>query len=298
MHAPRAISRAVEHLSLELLRKHLAARKAQAARWHVRSQPGAAARMPRPHWQNLLCLNPRDIRGGHHTRTTQERGARAPAGDFRHIAICGVSFCGSTLMDRLLGSLPGSANIAGVALAHLCAAAGRPCADRFRRAPYRRAASLQRMRIRLPGLEHGFSAANSRPTPPIGTAGIAHRLDTQTLISADKNPPKLADHDPLLRFDALRCSKAPSRRGCRCFAGCPQDRDAAFYLRKCETYLELWTDRYRTLLDHFAPQGKVVFLQFDAFAQAPREVLRSLCAALDLTFDASRPRKPPPCAIP
>ncbi len=116
-------------------------------------------------------------------------------------------------------------------------------------------------------------------------AKIARRLDTRILISADKNPPKLADHDPLMRFDALVLFKSPVQAWMSTLRKLPEDRGAAFYLRQCESYLALWADRYRTLLDHFAPQGKVVFAHFDAFAQAPREGLKSLCGALDLPFD-------------
>lgn len=274
---------AVEHFSLELLRKHpqhAGIRRALARTLAALGRSEDA----RPHWQNLLCLNPRDIEAAHHLAQGKS-AARVPDGDFRHIAICGVSFCGSTLMDRLLGSLPGSANIAeshwltcarlpdgyapidfdapDAGALHHCTACGPDC------------------RILSMDFRRGLAAD---ATDWYGR--IARRLDTQTLISADKNPPKLADHDPHLRFDALVMFKSPVQAWMSTLRRLPQDRDAAFYLRKCETYLELWTDRYRTLLDHFVPRGKVVFAHFDAFVQAPVEGLQGLCRALDIAFDA------------
>ena len=273
---------AVEHLSLELLAKHpqhAGVRRSLARTLAALDRSEDA----RPHWQNLLRLNPCDIEAAHH-RAQHEHAARLPDGNFRHIAICGVSFCGSTLMDGILGSLPGCANIAeshwltgarlpdgyapidfdapdAGALRHCCAC-GPDC------------------RILSMDFRRGLAAD---ATDWYGR--IARRLDTQILISADKNPPKLADHDPLLRFDALVMFKSPVQAWMSMLRKLPQGRDAAFYASKCESYLALWTDRYSTLLDHFAPQGKVVFLHSDAFVQAPREVLQSLCGTLDLTFD-------------
>ncbi len=274
---------AVERLSLELLARypqHAGIPRALARTLVALGRSEDAL----THWQNLLRLNPRDIEAAHHL--ARPKSAASMPDDFRHIAICGVSFCGSTLMDNVLGSLPGCASIAeshwltGARLSdgyapidfdvpdtgalHHCRACGRDC----------RVLSMEFRR----GL--GADATD-------WYARIARRLQTQILISADKNPPKLADHDPLLRFDALVMFKSPVQAWMSALRRLPQDRDAAFYLHKCETYLDLWTDRYLTLLDHFAPQGKIVFLYFDAFAQAPRQVLQGLCAALGLTFDAA-----------
>ena len=272
---------AVEHLSLELLTKHpqhagIRRSLARALAALDRSEDA------RPHWQNLLHLNPRDIEAAHHL--AQRNTARLPNGDFRHIAICGVSFCGSTLLDSILGSLPGCANIAE---SHWLTGARLPggYAPIDFDAPDMRAlryCSACGPDCRILSMDFRRDLA-ADATDWYGR--IARRLETQTLISADKNPPKLADHDPLLRFDALVMFKSPVQAWMSTLRKLPQGRDAAFYLSKCDNYLALWTDRYRTLLDHFAPQGKVAFVHFDAFVQAPREVLQSLCGALDLTFD-------------
>ncbi len=93
-----------EQLGLELLRKHpqhVGIRRALARLLDALARTDDAAQ----HWQSLLALNPRDIEAAHHL-ARREDTAHPTEGFSRHIAICGVSFCGSTLMDRLLGSLP------------------------------------------------------------------------------------------------------------------------------------------------------------------------------------------------
>ena len=271
-----------EQLGLELLGKHpqhVGIRRALARLLDALDRTDDAA----PHWQSLLALNPRDIEAAHHLARRVDT-AHPTEGISRHIAICGVSFCGSTLMDRLLGSLPGNANIAE---SHWLTGARLP--DGY--APIDFDAPDERT-IRhccTCGPQCAVLGMDFRRGLCADTAGwysrIACRLDARVLISADKNPPKLADHDPLMRFDALVLFKSPVQAWMSTLRKLPQDRGAAYYLRQCESYLALWADRHRTLLDHFAPQGKVVFAHFDAFAQAPRKGLKSLCGALDLPFD-------------
>lgn len=273
---------AVEDISTALLRKHpqhAGIRRALARTFAARDRHDHA----RPHWQNLLDFNPRDIEAAHHLAQRKDK-ARAAAGDFRHIAICGVSFCGSTLMDRLLGSLPGAANISE---SHWLTGARLP--DGYAPIDFDApaCAALRYCSMCGPGCQT-LSMSFRRDLAADATdwyGRIAQRLGTRTLISADKNPPKLVDHDPLMRFDALVLFKSPVQAWMSALRKLPPDRDGAFYLRKCEDYLALWTDRYQTLLDHFAPQGKVVFAHFDAFVQAPRAGLQSLCRALDIPFD-------------
>ena len=272
---------AVEALAQELLQKypqHVGIRRAWSRTLVALDRRDEA----RPHWQTLLDLNPRDAEAAHHL--AQQQKLEHQTHDFRHIAICGVSFCGSTLLDRVLGSLPGCANISeshwltGARLAkgytpidfdapdtealRYCTTCGRNC--RVLTMPFRRSLAADATNW------HGE---------------IAQQLGTRVLISADKNPPKLVDLDPLMRFDALVLFKSPVEAWMSTLRKLPKDQDAAFYRRKCEEYLKLWTDRYLLFLEHFTPQGRVVFLHFDAFARVPRKVMPHLCEALDLPCD-------------
>lgn len=277
---------AVEDLSAALLRKHpqhTGFRRALARTLVALDRRDDA----RVHWQSLLDLNPRDIEAAHHLAQRKDR-VRAAAEGVRHIAICGVSFCGSTLMDRLLGSLACAANISE---SHWLT--GARLTDGYAPIDFDAPDSAALRYCSLCGPDcQVLSMPFRRDLAADATdwyGKIADRLGTRTLISADKNPPKLVDHDPLMRFDALVLFKSPVQAWMSTLRKLPADRDSAFYLRKCEDYLALWTDRYRTLLDHFAPQGKIVFVHFDTFVQAPREGLQSLCRALDIPFDPDVP---------
>lgn len=210
---------------------------------------------------------------------------RHPPADIRHVAICGVSFCGSTFMDRLLGGLPG---VRSIGESHW----------------------LTKARY---GHKHydliDFSAAERLPMAYCSVCGpsceylsyefrrdlaadhtdwyqrIAHRLGTKLLISADKNLPKLIDNDPLLRFDALVMFKSPKQAWLSQLTKLPADKDADYYTAECERYALKWARAYQTFIDHLKPRGKVVFFCFDAFPQSPRQSVEALCRALDLPFD-------------
>lgn len=299
---------AVEELSLQLLKKlpqHAGIRRALARTLVELDRHDDATE----HWRSLCDLNPHDIEAAYHLAGANSAGKRhvfakgsaafrealhevlaahplesVPDGDFRHIAICGVSFCGSTLMDRILGGL---ANVANIGESHWLTEA-------------RSSAGTEPIDFGTPGNTAIGHCSQCGPGCSILTMDfrralaadgarwyhkIAHRLNTKELVSADKNPPKLADHDPLMRFDAVVMFKSPVQAWLSTLRRLPPDRDGDFYLRECRSYLKLWEDRYAIFLDYFAPQGKVVFLYFDEFARAPRETLEALCRALDLPFD-------------
>lgn len=202
----------------------------------------------------------------------------------RHIALCGTSYSGSTLIDRLLGGLPG---VRSIGESHWLIKAHYP---------------------------HGYDLANfssdilppmvpctvCKQSCPILTfefrramaadhtnwySKIADRLKTDILISADKNWPKLIDNDPLLRLDALVLFKSPLQAWASTFDKLPTGRDSSFYVAECEKYLSTWTRSYGAFLDLFVPQGKVVFLHFDSFAEYPEKILPAVCKALSLTYD-------------
>jgi hypothetical protein len=116
---------------------------------------------------------------------------------------------------------------------------------------------------------------------------IARAMGTRTLISADKNVPKLVDNDPLLRLDALVVFKSPAQAWASTLDKLPRDKEPDFYASECIRYMEIWSKSYKSILDQFSPVGKVVFLNFDAFAEKPRVLFEQLCKALSLPFDPS-----------
>lgn len=268
-----------------------------------------------PHWIALRDRNPDDFEAAFHVGKAAIAGGMAmaaalkeaaPSGssalhghlalvleappcgtelDRRHIAICGVSYCGSTLMDRLLGGLPGVRSIGE---------------------------SHWLIKARY---EHGYDLANfASDTPPkfvpCSVCGarcqvltpdfrralaadrtgwyfrIAQQFGTKSLISADKNAPKLVDNDPLMRFSALVMFKTPQQAWKSQLDKLPVERDEEFYRSQCEKYLKVWASSYDIFLNHFRPTGNVAFVCFDAFAAAPEPALATLCESLNLPNDS------------
>ena len=212
--------------------------------------------------------------------------ATPPANEatLKHVAICGVSYCGSTLMARVLGSLAGAANIGeshwllsrregGVtvpadpateewaAQVH-CAGCGEDCAYLTRE--FRIGLHADRV--------HWYHR-------------IADRLQTRILISADKNFDKLVALDPLLRLDALILFKSPfdavySHFRYRGIKGHP-DPSA----REVAQYLDKWARSYDALMDRLDVRGRKVCLGWRQFCADPAPHLERACRVLDLPYD-------------
>jgi hypothetical protein len=213
---------------------------------------------------------------------------RAPAreGEFRHIAISGVAYCGSTLLDRVLGGLPGVKSTGESHWITKVRRDDRYC-DMTLSEPLENAKFVPctvcgaTCEVLTPAFRRSLAADNTN-----WYRKIAQRVGTRTLVSADKNLPKLTDKDPLLDLSALVVFKSPEQAWASQRDKLPNDRDAGFYEAECAKYVEVWSRAYQAYLHHFRPQGPVVFLNFDAFTRDPEPLLRSVCKALDLPFDA------------
>jgi len=269
-----------------------------------------------PHWRALQAVNPKDFEAAYHVaHAMRSDGAsvdaalasvagdvppafagnlravladppKAPRQDgVRSVMICGVSYCGSTLFDRLLGSLPGVASIGeshwlvkgkvpGVGYDLLdfardfaddmvkCSVCGKKC--EVLTAEFRRALAADRTNWYF---------------------RIAERLGTQLLGACDKNPAKIVDNDPLLRLDALVLFKSLPQAWWSELQKRKPGQDEAYYLAECERYVTTWSQSYAMFLESFSPQGKVAFLSFEEFVRAPAQVLSAACEALSLPFD-------------
>ncbi len=208
-------------------------------------------------------------------------------GDFKHVAICGASYCGSTLVDRLLGGLPG---VRSIGESHWLTKVRRESGygDADWSAPLAEARFVPctvcggRCTVLEPALRRSLAADACD-----WYRKIAARLDTRILVSADKNLRKLVDHDPRLEMSALVIFKSPEQAWRSQLDKLAADREPEFYTDACRRYLATWLGSYRPFLDHFRPQGEVVFLNFDAFTQHPAPLLRALCAKLELPFAES-----------
>jgi len=207
-------------------------------------------------------------------------------GSLQHVAICGVSFCGSTILDRVLGGLPGVCSIgeshwltkesngvkyipidlsvARTGRGPFCSVCGPKC--KFLTSEFRM----------------GLVADPSR-----WYFKIAKQLGTSILISADKNTTKLIDNDPLLRFAALVLFKSPLQAWASQMAKLPKEREGGYYAAELTKYMEVWTNSYKIFLNELNPTQGKTFLKFDDFVQSPRTLLMTLCAAVNLPYDPS-----------
>jgi hypothetical protein len=217
-----------------------------------------------------------------HVRLTLEAPLEA-AGDARHVAICGVSFCGSTMLDRVLGGLAG---VRSIGESHWLTKEydGNNYVPRdlggkrTGRGPF---CSVCGHRCKL--LTDEFRAKLT-VDPQDWYQKIARRLGTAVLVSADKNAAKLVDRDPLLRLSALVVFKSPLQAWASKLTKLPQGRDDEYYAQELVTYLEVWASSYRCFLDKFNPVGGKAFLFFDEFAHTPSAVLPRACAAVGLPW--------------
>ena len=202
----------------------------------------------------------------------------------RHLAICGVSFCGSTLIERILGGIRGAASIGeSVYLTHHHGKDGnRPVA--IETLDFSRTNKCGLCGADCEYLTPRFRAALGL-NPIDWYQQIADRLQADLLISSDKNLPKIIRHDPLLRLDALVIFKSPEQAWYSNFAKLPGDLGEDEISEKMENYLTIWHDRYAELLHDFSPRGQVTFLDFDAFTHTPEAVLTGAMQQLAIDFD-------------
>lgn len=209
---------------------------------------------------------------------------RGRGADTRHVAICGVSYCGSTLLDTMLGGMRGMATIGEShwltrtyiqrTLAEFDFVAGNP-ADLL---PCRTCGKDCRVL--------DFAFRRNLAADPIGWYGrIADRLGAGIVVSSDKNVGNLMRNDPLLRFDALILFKSPEGAWLSHRSKLSAERLAADEAKELASYLDIWADRYGMLSQILQPRGRKAFVRYEDLVAAPRSMLEGICAALDLPFD-------------
>lgn len=215
-------------------------------------------------------------------------------GEFKHVAICGVSYCGSTLLDRLLGGLPGTKSIGESHWITKVRRDDRYCdmdlsqlLESARFVPC--TVCGPRCTVLTPAFRRSLAADNRD-----WYRKIAARLGTRILVSADKGLPKLSDKDPLLELSALVVFKSPEQAWRSQLDKLPDGRGADYYESECRQYLDTWAARYQSFVHHFKPAGLLAFLNFDAFTRNPKPLLLAVCDRLDLPFDEAVLRRTVP----
>jgi len=180
-----------------------------------------------------------------------------------HVAICGLSFCGSTVLSYVLGSLPGAATIGeshwlvdplpdGKLLE--CSRCGTACS------------------VITPALRERLQAAGADWYDVIGTA-----LDPHVLVSSDKDHALLERLDPDGRRSELVVFKSPIdhlRSYVRALTSVGVQPDVGWYPRG-------WATHY----GHGPSiRGRRAFLLLDDFLRSPSGCVAALANWLGLPF--------------
>lgn len=196
----------------------------------------------------------------------------------RVILILGSSYSGSTLLDLVLGTLPG---VADVGEAHWLV-------------DPRRIADDNRTRLDADGYEQCWHCG---PRCPILTDDLRHRLrqpdadyfgllgeafGANTLVVADKAYHHALRFDPGLAHDALVVFRHPLSNW-RSYAAHTSRSDAASQA----TYFQAWHAAYAAFLDNYQPLGRTLYVDHKQFSRSPQTQLQGICAALGLPYDAS-----------
>jgi hypothetical protein len=211
----------------------------------------------------------------------------------RHIAICGVSFCGSTLMDQLLEGIPGVSSIGESVWLTLSYVEGQPRTRNFSQA---HGPGIQECNHCGQACE--FLTPNFRNALGLNPVDwyfrIAERLGTKILVSADKNLPKVVLFDPELRLQALVVFKSPKQAWASNYTKMKAGLSPNAYFEAMMKYMGVWKQAYSNLTHVFNPRDGRVFLDFDRFADAPEAKFRSLTRVLDLEYDPGALAQPGP----
>jgi hypothetical protein len=205
--------------------------------------------------------------------------------DARAIVIAGASYCGSTLLDRILGSLPGCASIGEshwLTKSRDANAVVTPIDFGVEDPPFVPRCTICGPDCEVLSLDFRMDLTADRRD---WYQKIAGRVGTKTLFAADKNWSKLIDNDPFLRMDALVLFKSPEQAWSSQRSKLAAEREPAFYEEQLGRYMRNWSRNYEMLLNSCALQGEKTFLFFDAFARDRGKQLAKLCEALGVPYD-------------
>lgn len=201
-----------------------------------------------------------------------------------HVAICGISYCGSTLFDRMLGGLP---DVASIGESHWLIKRRR--GRTFTTLSFQNDVDEEKL---VPCSVCGDECEVLSRDFRLGLAAdhtdwyqrIGARLGVRHLISADKNLIKLVDNDPKLRFDAIVMFKSPDQAWRSKLNRLPEGESDDFYRAELEKLIETWLGSYRHFLLDLQPTGRMIFLNFDAFAENPARYTEAVCKKLGLPY--------------
>lgn len=199
--------------------------------------------------------------------------------------LLGVSFCGSTALGSMLGSLPG---VAHVGESHRIVKSSTRDEQDIAGAPFdfenHDPAELTPCHHCGPDCEV-FDLEFRRQLqaqPENWFFKLAHRARMRHLISGDKQT--ALELDPLERFSAVLLFRDPVAAF---WSNLRRKQDGSRHpghFDNAGQYAQMWARSYQRLLQVAPDGGKTIHLHWDSFTATPHEHLERLCGLLDLPF--------------
>jgi hypothetical protein len=210
----------------------------------------------------------------------------------QHVAIAGMSYVGSTLMGTVLGSLPGCAHAGETQeLIHRAnpKAYEFPIID-FASDPPEAIPQCRVCGAACPVFTRAFRAELVRD-PVDWYFKIARQMGAETIISSDKFLSEYLSKDPLFRFDLVILYKPleawvyshlreEARRAANGGVTSPVARDLV-------RVLDQWAHNYYGFLKDLRPTGRRLVIDWERFAERPRDHFELMLKKLKLPGDAS-----------
>jgi len=203
-------------------------------------------------------------------------------------ALLGVSFCGSTALGSVLGSLPG---IAHVGESHRLIKSSISDTQGFSNTLFdfddddpADLTPCHQCGVRCELFSRDFR--RDLQTNPENwyfklaqTAGVSH------LVTGDKQ--MTLEVDPLERFNAVILFKQPANAFRSNLKHLREKPDMPRPIDNPEGYGNVYARNYCRFLDVVEPQGRKICLNWESFSAKPERHLKRLCEMLDLPFDAN-----------
>jgi len=205
---------------------------------------------------------------------------------FRHIAIAGISFCGSTLLSMILGSLKGVHNIgeSHKLIVNLEMTSETPGSDKAQPSELIKDCKSCGEVCDIYTLEFRHAL---RDDPSEWYKKIAAQRGSTVLVSSDKNYQRLISKDPLLNLDAIVLFKSPQSATNSFYRKFIDPKFTAHKSFDFEYVIRAWLNSYKNFLYNFDNTGQKLFLDFEQFQNNPDFHMSALCNFLKLKYDSS-----------
>lgn len=206
--------------------------------------------------------------------------------DFQHIAVAGISFCGSTLLSMMLGSLDGVDNVgeSHKLIINLDMTSQSPGADNAKSGDLIKGCKScgEVCSVYTPKFRFAL-----RENPSDWYGKIARQRGSKTLVSSDKNYQKLVSKDTQLDLDAIILFKSPLNAANSFYRKVVDPSFVNHQTFDLDYVTRSWETSYSNFLNQFENTGKKLFLNFEHFCQSPALHMEILCQHLNLEYSPS-----------